>query len=36
MSVRFSEITLEDLMSVTIARVDGDKGVVILGKESML
>lgn len=34
MLIKFNEITLEELMSLDVGRIDGDKNVLIIGKES--
>lgn len=36
MLIKFSEITLEELVHVSVGRVDGDKGVLIIGKEALI
>ena len=36
MLIKFSEITLEELMHVSVGRVDGDSGVLIIGKEALV
>lgn len=35
MLIKFNEITLEELVHVCIGRVDGDRGVLIIGKEAL-
>lgn len=34
MLIKFDEITLEELMSLDVGRIDGDKKVLIIGKEA--
>lgn len=34
MLIKFDEITLEELMMVSVGRIDGDRGVLIIGKEA--
>lgn len=34
MLIKFNEITLEELMMVSVGRIDGDRGVLIIEKES--
>lgn len=36
MLIKFDEITLEELALVTVGRIDGDKGVLIVGKEALI
>lgn len=36
MLINFNEITLEELMMVSVGRVDGDRGVLIIGKEALI
>lgn len=36
MLIKFNEITLEELALVTIGRVDGDRGILIIGKEALI
>ena len=36
MLIKFDEITLEELMHVSVGRVDGDIGVLIIGKEALV
>lgn len=36
MLIKFDEITLEELALVTVGRIDGDKGVLIIGKEALI
>lgn len=35
MLIKFEEITLEELMMVSVGRIDGDRGVLIIGKEAL-
>lgn len=34
MLIKFDEITLEELMMVSVGRIDGDRGVLIIRKEA--
>lgn len=34
MLIKFEDITLEELALITVGRIDGDKGVLIIGKEA--
>lgn len=36
MLIKFDEITLEELVHVSVGRVDGDRGVLIIGKEALI
>lgn len=36
MLIKFDEITLEELASITVGRIDGDKGILIVGKEALI
>lgn len=36
MLIKFDEITLEELALITVGRIDGDKGVLIVGKEALI
>lgn len=36
MLIKFSEITLEELAHISVGRVDGDKRVLIIGKEALI
>ena len=36
MLIKFNEITLEELSTVSFGRIDGDKGVLIIGKEALV
>ena len=36
MLIGFDEITLEELLTVSFGRVDGDRGVLIIGKEALI
>lgn len=36
MLIKFNEITLEELVHVIVGRIDGDGGVLIIGKESLI
>lgn len=36
MLIKFNEITLEELVHVSVGRVDGDKQVLIIGKEALV
>ena len=36
MLIKFDEITLEELAFITVARIDGDKGLLIVGKEALV
>ena len=36
MLIKFDEITLEELALVIVGRVDGDRGVLIVGKEALI
>lgn len=35
MLIKFDEITLEELLTVSVGRIDGDRGVLIIGKEAL-
>lgn len=35
MLIKFNEITLEELSMVSFGRIDGDSGVLIIGKEAL-
>lgn len=34
MLIKFEDITLEELALITVGRIDGDKEVLIIGKEA--
>lgn len=36
MLIRFDEITLDELESIDVGRIDGDRGVLIVGKEASI
>ena len=36
MLIKFEDITLEELAFITVGRIDGDKGVLIIGKEGLV
>lgn len=36
MLVGFDEITLEELLTVSVGRIDGDRRVLIIGKEALI
>lgn len=36
MLIKFEDITLEELALITVGRIDGDKGVLIIGKEALV
>lgn len=36
MLIGFDEITLEELLTVSVGRIDGDRGVLIIGKEALI
>lgn len=36
MLIKFNEITLEELMMVSVGHIDGDRGVLIIGKEALI
>lgn len=36
MLIKFSEITIEDLTRVSVGRIDGDKQILIIGKEAII
>lgn len=36
MLINFEDITLEELALITVGRIDGDKGVLIVAKEGLI
>ena len=36
MLIKFEDITLEELALITVGRIDGDKGFLIIGKEGLV
>ena len=36
MLIKFEDITLEELAFITVGRIDGDKRVLIIGKEGLV
>lgn len=36
MLIGFDEITLEELILLDVGRIDGDRGVLIIGKEALV
>lgn len=36
MLIKFNEITLEELAHISVGRIDGDRGVLIIGKEALI
>lgn len=36
MLIKFDEITLEELTRVSVGRIDGDSGILIIGKEAII